>query len=74
MNANNRIISLARVLGSEYFSIEVMEPPPTYGESMMETQTLRDVTPERFSKLDKEVAKGKSEIVSVMLVERSYVF
>lgn len=46
--------------------MEAIEPPPAYGESVsVEAQALRDVTPERFSKLEKEVARGKSEIVSL---------
>ncbi len=41
-----------------------MEPCAAQGEDSSDILTLRDVTPERFTKLDKEFYRGKAEIVS----------
>ncbi|KAF8994013.1 microtubule associated protein-domain-containing protein [Cyathus striatus] len=58
----NRINTLARTLGSEYYAQEIMEPTPAIGELNNEPSIYRDVTPERFSKLEKELVKGKAEV------------
>ncbi|EJD08479.1 uncharacterized protein FOMMEDRAFT_116908 [Fomitiporia mediterranea MF3/22] len=61
-NLTNRVLSLSSTLGPEFFALDLTEPPPAYGESVSEAQPLREVTPERFSKLEKELARGKAEI------------
>ena len=61
----NRLNALARTLGSEYFAHDVIEPCPAAGEDSYDGNTNRDVTPERFLKLEKELVRGKAEVVSV---------
>ena len=57
----NRIKALARTLGSDYYSQDILEPSNAAGE---DTNGNLDVTPERFSKLEKELVRGKAEVVS----------
>ena len=66
-NLNGRLVSLSKTLGSDFFSPGVAEPSLAYGDGADDEKTLRDVTPERFSKLEKECARGRSEIVSQWL-------
>ncbi|KAL5504914.1 ASE1 [Sanghuangporus vaninii] len=62
-NLTNRVLSLSNILGPEFFSLDLTEPPPAYGESVSDAkQPLREVTPDRFSKMEKELARGKGEI------------
>ena len=61
----NRLNALARTLGSEYFAQDIVEPPPAAGEDRYDANANRDVTPERFSKLEKELVRGKAEVVSI---------
>lgn len=61
----NRLNALARTLGSEYFSQDIVEPLPAPGEDSYNANANRDVTPERFLKLEKELVRGKAEVVSV---------
>ncbi|KAL5521148.1 hypothetical protein ACEPAG_9070 [Sanghuangporus baumii] len=62
-NLTNRVLSLSNILGPEFFSLDLTEPPPAYGESISDAkQPLREVTPDRFSKMEKELARGKGEI------------
>jgi protein regulator of cytokinesis 1 len=49
----NRISALSRTLGPEFYPQDITDD----GE-------YRDVTPERFSKLEKELVRGKGEVVS----------
>lgn len=58
----NRITALARTLGPDYFSSDVLDPFPATGESEADPDARRDVTPERFTRLEKEVVRGKSEV------------
>ena len=44
--------------------MDIVDSPPAYGESPEDEKILRDVTPERFSKMEKECARGRTEIVS----------
>ena len=62
----NRLNALARTLGSEYFAHDIVEPLPAAGEDPYDANANRDVTPERFSKLEKELVRGKAEVVSVL--------
>ncbi|KLO17899.1 hypothetical protein SCHPADRAFT_845934 [Schizopora paradoxa] len=61
-NYINRIVTLSRTLGTHLFSPDMMELCAAQGEDPSDILSLRDVTPERFSKLDKEFYRGKAEI------------
>ena len=63
MTIMNRIHSLARTLGSSYFSMDILEPTAAAGENVLDPESHRDVTPERFLKLEKEIVRGKAEVV-----------
>ncbi|KAG8986502.1 hypothetical protein FRB90_003970, partial [Tulasnella sp. 427] len=74
----NRVNQLARTLGLDFFAAEALttsaNPPPAYDQifdpssSTMDTSesnkalTYVDVTPERFQRVEKEVARGKAEL------------
>ena len=66
LTLTNRLKTLSRTLGSDFFSPEVLEPTSSAGESEFDASSHRDVTPERFSKLEKELVRGKSEVVSYL--------
>lgn len=59
----SRLASLSKTLGTEYFA-DVLDLTPALGEDESNISSLRDVTPERFSKVEKELVRGKSEVVS----------
>ena len=63
MTFSNRLNALARTLGPEYFPPDILEPISATGESESDPDACRDVTPERFSKLEKELVRGKGEVV-----------
>ncbi|TFK70232.1 hypothetical protein BDN72DRAFT_888069 [Pluteus cervinus] len=56
----NRLNTLARTLGADYFARDVLDPSPAPGKSASDTN--KDVTPERFLKLEKELVRGKAEV------------
>ncbi|TDL20353.1 hypothetical protein BD410DRAFT_791159 [Rickenella mellea] len=58
----NRISALARTLGTDFYTSDILEHTPCQGENAGDSSALRDVTTERFSKLEKELVRGKSEI------------
>ncbi|RDB26715.1 Anaphase spindle elongation protein 1 [Hypsizygus marmoreus] len=58
----NRLNALARTLGKEYYTQDILEPPPAVGEDPRGSNLHSDVTPERFSKLEKELVRGKGEV------------
>ncbi|EKM53255.1 uncharacterized protein PHACADRAFT_124758 [Phanerochaete carnosa HHB-10118-sp] len=58
----SRIDTLSRTLGPEYFPSDILEPIRATGESEGDPDARRDVTPERFSKLEKELVRGKGEV------------
>lgn len=60
----NRLSGLLRTLGSDYFTRDILEPTPANGEARSDPKANRDVTPERFLKLEKELVRGKAEVVS----------
>ena len=64
LNLTSRIKALASTLGQDYFALDVMEPTPAPGEDEYDSASHRDVTPERFSRLEKELVRGKGEMVS----------
>ena len=73
-----RLSNLASTLGSTFFGDDILNPTPSPGElsvvttssrtaddtitSIEEEAMLRDVTPERFNRLEKELVRGKNEI------------
>ena len=59
-----RIAALSRTLGPDYFPSDILDPVPADGENEVEPDPRRDVTPERFSRLEKELVRGKGEVVS----------
>ncbi|KAH8109431.1 microtubule associated protein-domain-containing protein [Phellopilus nigrolimitatus] len=61
-NLTNRVTSLSRILGPDFFALGVVDFSPVYSENDSDALLLRDVTPERFSKLEKELVRGKGEI------------
>lgn len=56
----NRVQTLARTLGPAFFAIELFDDD-------MSTSEIRDVTPERFLRLEKELVRGKGEVVRITL-------
>ena len=62
-NLTNRFSSLTRILGTDFFTPDITEIPAAQGENSMDAMSLRDVTSERFSKLERELSRGKTEIV-----------
>lgn len=69
-NLANRVTLLSRTLGSDFFPRDITEPQPAQGENGVDIMLLKDVTPERFSRLEKELVRGKSEIVSIQSLTR----
>lgn len=60
----NRLNALARTLGSHFFQQDILAPAVAATEELDSPTALRDVMPERFSKLEKELVRGKGEVVS----------
>ncbi|KAJ2924052.1 hypothetical protein H1R20_g13040, partial [Candolleomyces eurysporus] len=58
----NRLNHLARTLGTLYFAQDVLEATPAAGEAAFDATAPRDITPERFLKLEKELVRGKAEV------------
>ncbi|KAG2004482.1 hypothetical protein CC2G_003035 [Coprinopsis cinerea AmutBmut pab1-1] len=63
----NRLNILARTLGTTYFAPDILEPTPAPALNEDDLDALdstapRDVTPERFLKLEKELVRGKAEV------------
>lgn len=54
---SNRLHALARTVGHDFFIHGVLDDD-------LDTSVHRDVTPERFSRMEKELARGKAEVVS----------
>ncbi|THH26729.1 hypothetical protein EUX98_g7460 [Antrodiella citrinella] len=62
LTLTSRLKTLSRTLGPAYFSADLLEPIQVSGESEYDESAHRDVTPERFSKLEKELVRGKGEV------------
>ena len=60
----NRLIALSRTLGHDFYPHDIVEPILANGAILNDAHAHRDVTPERFSKLEKELVRGKGEVVS----------
>ncbi|KAI0777683.1 microtubule associated protein-domain-containing protein [Trametes elegans] len=63
LNLTSRISSLSNTLGRDFYPADVLEPSPALGEDEYDSSAHRDVTPERFSRLEKELVRGKGEVV-----------
>ncbi|KAG1745761.1 microtubule associated protein-domain-containing protein [Suillus lakei] len=59
----NRLNALARTLGSHFFQQDILTPALVVAEELDSPSALRDVMPERFSKLEKELVRGKGEVL-----------
>ncbi|KIK40491.1 hypothetical protein CY34DRAFT_807174 [Suillus luteus UH-Slu-Lm8-n1] len=59
----NRLNALARTLGSHFFHQDILTPAPAASEELDSPTALKDVMPERFSKLEKELVRGKGEVL-----------
>lgn len=59
----SRITSLARTLGAGFFARDILEPKIAGDGDSFDTSSHRDVTPERFALLEKELVRGKGEVV-----------
>jgi Ase1/PRC1/MAP65 family protein len=65
---NNKINKLVRVVGPGFFGPDITCLTPAQGvQSDEEHQALRDVTPDRFTRLEKELVRAKTEMVSHVL-------
>jgi hypothetical protein len=67
MTLTNKLKGLTRTLGSDFFLQDIIETEFASGENPSDPDANRDVTPERFSKLEKELVRGKGEVVSIYI-------
>ncbi|KAG6867961.1 hypothetical protein C0993_009008 [Termitomyces sp. T159_Od127] len=58
----NRLKSLSRTLGSDFFASDVLDPVVAAGDKSDDPNANVDVTPERFLRLEKELVRGKAEV------------
>ncbi|PPR07863.1 hypothetical protein CVT24_005600 [Panaeolus cyanescens] len=58
----NRLTTLTRTLGQDYFSRDIFQQIPAVDEDVSDPNANRDVTPERFMKLERELVRGKAEV------------
>lgn len=69
-----RLASLAETLGKHFYSSEVLKPAPASGQKE-HADSWRDVTPEHFNWLEKELTRGRAEVVryfiSIRLARRT---
>ncbi|KAF9042768.1 hypothetical protein BDZ89DRAFT_1009085 [Hymenopellis radicata] len=52
---SNRLHAMIRVLGNDFFTPDLLDDD-------LDTSVLRDVTPERFLRMEKELVRGKAEV------------
>ncbi|KAH9829873.1 microtubule associated protein-domain-containing protein [Rhodofomes roseus] len=62
LTLTGRLSVLANTLGAEFYPQDILEPTPALGEDEYDSASHRDVTPERFSRLEKELVRGKGEL------------
>ncbi|KAL6303787.1 microtubule associated protein-domain-containing protein, partial [Sparassis latifolia] len=62
LTITGRLEALSHTLGPNFYAEDIIEPPPASGENEEDPSAHRDVTPERFSKLEKELVRGKGEV------------
>lgn len=66
LTLTGRLNALSNTLGPEFYSRDIVESSPAIGQNEDDPNSHRDVTPERFSKLEKELVRGKGEVVSMI--------
>lgn len=71
LTLTGRLNTLSNTLGPEFYPQDILDPIPAAGEDEYDSASHRDVTPERFSRLEKELVRGKGEVVSPPLSTRS---
>ncbi|KAG2742499.1 hypothetical protein P692DRAFT_20956079 [Suillus brevipes Sb2] len=59
----NRLNALARMLGSHFFHQDILTPAVAASEELDSPTALKDVMPERFSKLETKLVRGKGEVL-----------
>ncbi|CCM01779.1 uncharacterized protein FIBRA_03846 [Fibroporia radiculosa] len=62
LTLTNRIVALSHTLGRDFYQEDILEPTPAIDEDDLDPTACRDVTPERFSRLEKELVRGKGEV------------
>lgn len=65
MGLMNKINNMVHILGNQFFAPDIPIMIPAPGATVEDTLALKDVSPERFSKLEKELVRAKGEIVRV---------
>ena len=60
--------ALARTFPPEYYAQDIVELTVATGENQHDAEANRDVTPERFMKLEKELVRGKAEVVGLLFL------
>lgn len=73
MTITNRLHSLARTLGNTFFSLDVLEPMVANGENVLDPESYKDVSPDRFLRLEKELVRGKAEVVGPLVSQSSLI-
>ncbi|TFY62235.1 hypothetical protein EVJ58_g3992 [Rhodofomes roseus] len=68
LTLTGRLSVLANTLGAEFYPQDIIEPTPALGEDAYDSASHRDVTPERFSRLEKELVRGKDEATHATIV------
>lgn len=58
-----RLSTISQTLGPQFYSTDILNLTPAPGASEG-SDTWRDVTPDRFNRLEKELVRGKAEVVS----------
>ncbi len=66
-NLCGRLATLAQTLGSSFYGSDMLNPVPAPGEEDS-IDGWKDVTPERFNKLERELVRGKAEVVRDPLI------
>ncbi|KAI5118297.1 hypothetical protein M0805_003816 [Coniferiporia weirii] len=61
-NIINRITPLTHTLGLDFFAPDIIGFSLKFGDGASDGPSLHDVSPERFSKVEKELVRGKGEI------------
>ncbi|OCH93159.1 hypothetical protein OBBRIDRAFT_771990 [Obba rivulosa] len=62
LSLTGRLKTLANTLGPNFYSDEVLDPALAPDEDEDDPTSHRDVTPERFAKLERELVRGKGEV------------
>lgn len=71
LTLTGRLSTLSNTLGPDFYSPDILDPTPAAGEDEYDSLSHRDVTPDRFSRLEKELVRGKGEVVGTLLSRNS---